>query len=132
MKSRIEKFKKKISGENRKRLYDAQKDQMVRLESKASEDLVNIELQIKEMAQGYPALHLPYYIIFGKEIYKKQNKFKSQTLINELVILDKKWEMRGLDAGLLTKIKTFYVPSYYVPIVLHCFEASCFTENCFT
>jgi len=131
MSSRIEKFKKKISGDNRKRLYDSQKEQMVRLETRASIDLAKIEIQIKQMAQGYPALHLPYYIIFAKEIYSKQKKFKSQTLLNELTILDNKWEMRGLDSALLLKIKNFYVPTYPVAVVLHCFEASCFTENCF-
>ncbi|MBA7658703.1 hypothetical protein ES703_66662 [subsurface metagenome] len=131
MERRIEKYAKKLSGDNRKRLYDAQKDQMVKLETKASEDLVKIEIQIKNMALGYPALHLPYYIIFGKEIYSKQKKFKGQTLLNELRILDDKWEMRGLNSELLMKIKLFYVPSYYVPVVLHCFEASCFEEECF-
>lgn len=128
---RIEKYKKKISGDIRKKLYDSQKEQMVRLETKASADLEKIEIQIKQMAQGYPALHLPYYIIFGKEIYKKQNKFKGQTLLNELEILDKKWEMRGLNSTLLKEIKNFYVPTYPVEVVLHCFEASCFTEDCF-
>jgi len=132
MKSRIEKYAKKISGENRKRLYDTQKDQMVRLETRASIDLAKIELQVKQMAQGYPALYLPYYIIFGKEIYKKQNKFKGQTLLNELRILDDKWDRRGLDTTLLNTIKRFYVPTYPPLIVLHCFEASCFTEECFT
>ena len=132
MSSRIEKWKKKLSGDNRKRLYDAQKPFMVQQEAEATKDLVKIEEQIKLLVQGEPIIHIPYYIIFGKEIYSKRRKFKSQTLIDELAILDKKWEARGLDAGLLTKIKTFYVQPYPVAIVLHCFESSCFTENCFT
>lgn len=111
---RLEKFRKKISGDNRKRIYDSQKDTMVRLETKASVDFEQIELQIKQMAQGYPALHLPYYIIFGKEIYKRQNKFQGQTLLNELAILDDKWTRRGLDEALLKTIKNFYVPTYPV------------------
>ena len=41
---------------------------MVRLETQASLDFEKLELQIKQIANGYPALHLPYYIIFGKEI----------------------------------------------------------------
>lgn len=131
MSDRIEKFKKKISGDNRKRLYDAQKERMVRLETRASIDLAKIELRVKQMAQGYPALHLPYYIIFGKEIYSKQKKFKGQTLINELAILDDKWDRRGLDTGLLAEIKNFYIPIYPIPPILHCFETSCFTEDCF-
>jgi len=131
MTKRIEKYAKKLSGTIRGQRYDAQKDQMVKLETIASADLEKIEVQIKNMAQGYPALHLPYYIIFGKEIYSKQKKFKGQTLLNELAILDDKWHRRGLDSDLLLEIKRFYVPSYPVPIVLHCFESSCFTEDCF-
>ena len=110
--SRIEKYKKKLSGDNRKRLYDAQKDTMVKLEKIASADLEKIEIQIKSMAQGYPVLYLPYYIIFAKEIYSKQKRFKGQTLLNELRILDDKWSRRGLDATLLNTIKRFYVPTY--------------------
>lgn len=111
-KKRADKWKAKLSGDNRKRLYDVQKERMVRLETEATNDLVQIELQIKQMAQGQPILHLPYYIIFGKEIYSKRKKFKAQTLINELGILDDKWEARGLDATLLNQIKRFYVQDY--------------------
>jgi len=110
--SRIEKYAKKISGDNRKRLYDAQKEFMVAQETTATNDLVKIEIEIKQLVQGVPIIHLPYYIIFGKEIYKKRNKFKSQTLLNELAILDEKWEARGLNAILLNKIKRFYVQNY--------------------
>lgn len=112
MADRLEKFKEKISGEVRKQRYDAQKDEMVRLETRASIDMAKIELQVKQMADGYPALYLPYYIIFAKEIYSKQKKFKGQTLLNELTILDYKWEQRGLNPILLEEIKVFYVPIY--------------------
>lgn len=112
MTKRAEKYAKKISGDVRKQRYDAQKEQMVKLETIASADLEKIETQIKGMAQGYPALHLPYYIIFGKEIYKRQKKFKGQTLLNEIAILDDKWQRRGLDPILLENIKNFYVGPY--------------------
>ena len=112
MLKRLEKWIAKLSGDVRKQRYDAQKEQMVKLEKIASDDLEKIEIQIKSMAQGQPHLYLPYYIIFGKEIYSKQNKFKGQTLINELKILEDKWEKRGLDWNLLEKIKDFYVPAY--------------------
>lgn len=111
---RAEKYAKKISGDNRKRLYDAQKEQMVKLETRASIDLAKIEIQVKQIVQGQPALYLPYYIIFGKEIYSKQKRFKGQTLLNELTILNNKWEARGLDPILLEEIKNFYVPLYKI------------------
>lgn len=110
--SRIEKWKKKLSGDARKKAYDAQKVMMVKQEAEATIDLVKIEQQIKLMVQGEPITLIPYYIIFGKEIYKKQNKFKAQSLLNEIMILEQKWESRGLDPVLLDKIKTFYVQPY--------------------
>ena len=109
---RIANFAAKVQGDIRKQRYDAQKDTMVRLETKASMDMEKIEIQIKDMAQGYPALHLPYYIIFAKEIYKKKNRFTGQTLIDEMMILEDKWERRGLAYNLLETIKKFYVDTY--------------------
>jgi len=109
---RAEKFEKKISGDVRKFLYDSQRKNMIDLEIRAEIDMEKIELKIKSMAQGYPALHLPYYIIFAKEIYSKKKKLGGQTLINELRILEDKWERRGLDFTLLEEIKNFYVPAY--------------------
>ena len=111
-KDRVEKFKKKLSGEIRGLRYDAQKDFMVKQEAAATRDLVRIEKEIKHMAQGQPIILLPYYIIFGKEIYSKQKKFKYQTLINEVQILQEKWRARGLDHLLLDTIKEFYVEAY--------------------
>ena len=113
----LDKWKAKLSGDTRKQRYDSQKTFMVTQEAKATRDLVRIEEEVKILAQGEPIIYIPYYIIFGKEIYSKQKRFKAQTLINELGILDDKWEARGLDATLLNKIKRFYVPNY-PPIVI--------------
>jgi len=85
---------------------------MVIQEAAATKDLVNIEIQVKQIVQGEPIILIPYYIIFGKEIYSKQRKFKDLTLLNEIVILENKWEMRGLDPILLEEIKRFYVQPY--------------------
>ena len=112
MKDRIEKYKAKIDGNVRKQRYDSQKENMVELETQASADLEKIEIQIKSMVQDQPALYLPYYIIFAKEIYSKRKKFSGLTLVNELKILDEKWNRRGLDWITLENIKNFYVPAY--------------------
>lgn len=108
----IKKWAAKISGDNRKILYDAQKEQMVRLETKASRDFEKIEIYIKNLVQGQPIIYLPYYMIFAKEIYKKQRKSTSRTLLNEIIILQNKWSDRGLDPLLLEIIKEHYVPTY--------------------
>jgi len=112
--SRIDKWAAKLSGDNRKILYDAQKPEMVRKETVASLDLEKIELQVKSIISGVPTYLEHFYMAFAKEIYSKQNKFKGQTLLNELAILDQKWGMRGLNTDLLNKIKSFYVPTYPV------------------
>lgn len=115
MGDRIEKYAKKLSGIVRGKLYDAQKDQMVKLERAASIDFEKIEIQVKRIISGVPTYLEHFYMAFAKEIYSKQRKFKGQTLINELEILDHKWTRRGLDAGLLAEIKNFYVTTYPIP-----------------
>ena len=130
MSSRIEKYKKKISGDNRKRLYDAQKEQMVKLETAASRDFEKIELQVKQIINGVPTFYEHFYMAFAKEIYSKQKKFKSQTLLNELRILDDKWYMRGLNAKLLAEIKDFYVPAYLLSSLCR-FDVGRFDVNTF-
>ena len=112
MNKRGKKFKAKLSGDNRKRLYDIQKESMVRQEAEATIELVKREVEIKRLVQGEPVLFLPYYIIFAKEIYSKQKKFTALTLLNEIVILERKWESRGLNPVLLEMIKNLYVQPY--------------------
>jgi len=109
MTNRLKKWAKKLSGDNRKRLYDAQKPQMIKLEAEATKELVKIENEVKKLVEGEPTFYLPYYIIFGKEIYKLRKKYIGLTLIIEAEILVQKWENRGLDIILLEKIKIFYL-----------------------
>ncbi|GAI07049.1 unnamed protein product [marine sediment metagenome] len=75
-------------------------------------------MQVKQIINGVPTFYEHFYMAFAKEIYSKQKKFKGQTLLNELTILDNKWAMRGLDGGLLSQIKNFYVPPY--PVIEVC------------
>ena len=110
-----EKWAAKLSGDNRKRLYDTQKERMARLEKEATESLVKIEQEVKQIVMGESILHVPYYIIFGKEIFRLKQHHREQTLINEAIILEQKWESRGLDNSLLEEIKKFYIPAYEIP-----------------
>ena len=66
MGTRAENYEAKISGDVRKKLYDTQKPEMVRKEAKAIRDLVEIEIQVKQIAQGQEIIHIPYYIILKK------------------------------------------------------------------
>lgn len=108
MSKRIEKFKKKLDGTIRGALFDAQKETMAANEVQPTKDLVKIEMQVKEICDGEPTILLPYYIIFGKEIYSKANKHKGISLYDEVMILEAKWEARGLTPYLLEIIKNIW------------------------
>lgn len=120
MDKRIEKWKKKLSGDNRKRLYDAQKSAMVEKEKIYFADAEKIQNQVKSIVQAEPSIFHHYYMDFAMEIYRLLKTHKGQTLLNELIILNNKWEMRGLNTDLLNEIKTFFVPAY-VPIIPYWF-----------
>jgi len=108
MTGRIERFEKKLDGTIRGALFDTQKEQMIANETQPTKDLVEIELKIKGIVDGEPTLLLPYYIIFGKEVYSKANKHKGVALYNEIMILEAKWEARGLTPELLEIIKNMW------------------------
>lgn len=127
---RIAKWKKKLSGDARKQAYDAQKTIMVKKEKAATWDLVRIEQQVKRIIGNVPTYLQHFYMAFAKEIYSKQKKYKYQTLVNELRILDDKWYKRGLSASLLAEIKDFYVPIYLLPEVCR-FDVGRFDVNTF-
>jgi len=109
---RIDNYKAKVNGDVRKRLYDAQKEDMVKSEAAATKDLVKIEEEVRHLTQGQPIIHIPYYIIFAKEIYSLKKKCSYQTLINEIQIRQHKWASRGLNSLVLDTIKEFYVEAY--------------------
>lgn len=132
MNKRTEKWASKLSGENRKRLYDSQKPRMVALEKIASEDFEKIEIQIKGMIKGEPVYLQHFYMAFAKQIYKLKSKFKSQTLIDELIILEEIWRGRGLNPDKLDEIKKFYVTPYTKLYELFCrFDIGKFDINTF-
>ena len=107
MSERAVKWAKKLSGAVRKQRIDAQKPQMVKLEKEATEHLVAIELAVKQLIRGAPLLLVPYYIIFGKEIYRVLKTHSDETAQNEICMLATKWYTRGLDATLLNRLTAF-------------------------
>ena len=109
MGDRIKKFEKKLDGDIRGKLFDAQKNQMVTNETQPTKDLVEIEIKTKHICDTAPALLQYYYIIFAKECYSKTLSHAGETLINEFVILEQKWALRGLDHTYLDLIKEMFI-----------------------
>jgi NRPS condensation-like uncharacterized protein len=112
MATRAERYAAKLSGARRGELTELQKPRMISLEKQANEDFVKIEREVKQIVQGEPITLIPYYIIFAKEIYRLQRRCSAQTLLNEMVIREKKWEARGLNIYRLDDIKKFYFQPY--------------------
>jgi len=120
MATRAERYEAKLSGSRRAELYEAQKRRMIEQEKAANDDFVKIELEVKRICNGVPMVHLPYYIIFAKEIYRLKRRCAAQTLINEVIIRERKWEARGLSVNRLEDIKEFYLQAYTRPVIFRC------------
>jgi len=120
MATRAERYEAKLSGANRAKLYEDQKRAMAAKEKAANDDFVKIELEVKRICNGVPMVHLPYYIIFAKEIYRLKRRCTAQTLLNEVIIREQKWEARGLNVNRLDDIKELYLQMYERHHVFRC------------
>jgi len=109
MNNRTKKFKAKLDAEHRGKLFDLQKEEMVKKEAEATKGLVRIEMMVKEIIDGEPSILHHYYMVFAKEIYSKARKHKGLNLYNEIMILETKWESRGLTPWLLEIIKNISI-----------------------
>ena len=94
---------------------------------------VQIENEVKTMlVSTAPLLQIVNYIIFAKQIVSLRKKYKSETLFNEMEILQDFWAGRGLNTTLMNQIKQYYVPAY-VPFVCTTakFDVGKFDVDCF-
>jgi len=114
MTDRLEHYEKAYNSETVAAAYDATKADAVAKQKIALVEQVDIEIQVKKLVQGEPLIHIPYYIIFGKEIVNRSKRHEEQTLINEIEILQKKWMARGLNKTFLDLIKVFFIEAYKI------------------
>lgn len=113
---RTEKYKAKLSGDVAKsRAEGYKKTQKASFES-AVEKQVEIERLVKSIiSSSASSMFNHYYCNFGKKVYQLSKKHKGSILLEELQILDDKWERRGLNVDLLVRIKQSLVPGYAPP-----------------
>jgi len=109
---RYERYEKKIISDVIKNRIENQKKEMVRKEKDYFPKAEEIENKIKILCKEANSLQIVYYIIFAKEIMKLLGKHKTTTMLEELEILQQKWELRGLDELLMERIKENFVPMY--------------------
>ena len=93
---RIAKYKAKMDGDVLKNRYDATKDISVTSEENYAPCAQVLEETIKTDIDGTPAILLPYYIIFGKQVQKALENHEAITAQMEIDTFHDIWEMRGL------------------------------------
>lgn len=104
--NRIEKFKSKLDGTARGKMFDLQKEEMVKKQKVYFDNIVQLETKVKQICNGRDNIMNQYfYLIFARELYKLNKKHKDETLLNEICIYLSKWQTRGLDEAILTDIK---------------------------
>jgi len=74
---------------------------------------VDIETKVKQIVGGrILQVHLPYYIIFGKQLLSLKKRYRGEIYWNEMILLENLWVSRGLDFTILDDIKRLFWPSY--------------------
>ena len=103
---RIAKYKAKIDGDVHKNRYDATKDISTASEDAYCPNAEALELAVKTAIDGVPAILLPYYIIFGKQVKKALENHETATGQQEIDTFHDIWERRGLDPTTLDTVET--------------------------
>ena len=110
---RAEKMGNKLVGNDIKRRIDAHRDAQIKNYKSSVGDLVRLEIQIRQIIRDrILRAHAPYYIIFGKELYRRKNLYSGKVFYNEMILLEDKWAGRGLDFQVLDDIKRIFWPPY--------------------
>ena len=97
MSSRAKRYAAKLDAEVIGSRYDALKEGMIKKHTAATDKLVDIENQVKALCVGESVILLPYYMIYAKELSKRE-------AIAEREITYYKWAARGVDFFKLFKI----------------------------
>ena len=68
-------------------------------------ELVENEVKLILAEAGTSTIQNPFYINFGREVWRASNKFSGAQLLNAVDVLVNKWVGRGLDRDTLEKIR---------------------------
>ncbi len=69
------------------------------------QETVENEVKLILAEAGTSTIQNPFYINFGREVYKLKNKFTGAQLLNTVDITINKWVGKGLDRDTLEKIR---------------------------
>jgi len=103
---RLRKYDGKVVHDVVRTRFDALKPMMVEQITARFTDLVNLEETIKPILHenGVPTYQFPFYLSYGRAVWKKAQNFTGATLNIEVQIIYEKWKARGLLAAVLQAI----------------------------
>jgi len=102
---RIAKYTAKLDGDVAKNRYDATKALSVEQQNVYFPLAEALELAVKTAIDGTPAIELPYYLIFGKQVQKALNNHATATAQLEIDNLHAIWQDRTLDSATLDTVE---------------------------
>lgn len=106
---RIAKWNTKFNTERIKGILDDMRPTMYANVQAVFPLLVSMETQVKQVldGQGVSIIDYPFYLDFGREIWRLQRKEVSgESLAIEVATLASKWVARGLSQSVLETIRT--------------------------
>jgi len=106
---RVAKWNAKFNTERIKAILDDMRPDMLGNVQSVFPELVTMESEVKQTldAQGVPTIQYPFYLNFGREIWRlKRNNVSGESLALEASVLIAKWVGRGLSQSVLEAIRT--------------------------
>jgi hypothetical protein len=103
---RQKKYVAKIDPDVVRSRFVAQKDSMAEQTTAKFTDLASMEGSVKAILEplGINTIQFPFYLNYGRELYKLTSNFSGATLSQEAQIKFNKWKARGLTNTVLKSI----------------------------
>jgi len=106
---RIDNWNEKYNLERVTAILTEKRPKMLERVSNAIVSLASMEQQVKQVCDGsgVPTIQYPFYLCFGREMWKLLNKdISGESLAQEAAVLIAKWVARGLSQAVLQAIRT--------------------------
>ena len=104
---RIDKWEAFLSGDVLSKTVGEYKPKMLEQVTAIFPQLETVENEVKLVLAeaGTSTIQNPFYLNFGREVWRATNKFSGAQLLNTVDITVNKWVGRGLDRDTLEKIR---------------------------
>jgi len=109
---RKNKYATKLNSDVIGSVYNTTKKSAVDQQKEYFAEAERLEMQVKRIIDGVPSILQHFYIAAAEEMSKVAKRHKSDTAVNEAIIIDEKWKVRGLDPQYLNRIKTLILQEY--------------------